>query len=79
MSQDTWNSTIKGLFTSLDTEHMKQVTGNALKLDDYDSTKTWAGQIWDQVNQGFMPPGGPWPQDKRDTFKAWMDAGMPQT
>ena len=78
MPQDTWQSKIKNLFTSLDIEHMKQITGNALKLDDYESTKTWAGQIWRQVSQGFMPPGGPWPKEKRDTFEAWKNGGMPE-
>ncbi len=77
MTQAAWQSTVKPLFNEFDIEHMKQITGNALKLDDYDSTKIWAGQIWDQVSNGYMPPGA-WPQPKRDTFKAWMDAGMPE-
>ena len=78
MLEATWNSTVKGLFSKLDIEHMKQITGNALKLDNYDSTKIWAGQIWDQVSKGYMPPGA-WPQEKRDTFKAWIDDKMPES
>src|ERR1700735_1123391 len=56
----TWTNTIKGQFNEYDTDHMKQITGNALKLDDYENVKVWAGQIWDQVSNGFMPPGDPW-------------------
>ncbi len=77
MPQATWDTSIKKLFDSLDVEHMKQVTGNNLKLDDYNSVKIAAGEIWAQVSQGYMPPGGAWPQEKRNTFKAWMDAGTP--
>jgi hypothetical protein len=74
----TWTNTIKGQFNEYDTDHMKQITGNALKLDDYDSVKVWAGQIWDQVSNDFMPPGAPWTDTQKSNFKTWMDNGMPQ-
>jgi hypothetical protein len=73
----TWNNTIKQQFDDFSIDHMKQITGNALKLDDYQSVKTWAGQIWNQVSNDFMPPGDPWTQDQKNNFKAWMDNGMP--
>lgn len=74
----TWTNTIKGQFEGFDIEHMKQITGNALKLDDYASVKTWAGQIWTQVSQDFMPPGAPWSAAYKQNFKTWMDSGMPE-
>lgn len=71
-----WMDHIRSQFTSIDINHMKQVTGNALKLDDYESVKTWAGQIWVQVDGNFMPPN-PWNDDYKRNFKTWMDSGMP--
>jgi hypothetical protein len=72
----TWTNTIKGQFTQFDIDHMKQITGNALKLDDYDSVKTWAGQIWIQVSNGYMPPSNPWTDDQKSNFQSWMNSGM---
>jgi hypothetical protein len=79
----TWTGNIKQQFGSFDISHMKQVTGNALKLDDYESVKTWAGQIWVQVSgippnpvPAPMPPGNPWSDTYKQNFKTWMDTGM---
>lgn len=74
----TWTNTIKGQFTDVDIEHMKQITGNALKLDDYESVKVWAGQIWVQVNNDYMPPGDPWSDTYKSNFQTWMNSGMPE-
>jgi hypothetical protein len=73
----TWNNTIKKQFDDYSIDHMKQITGNALKLDDYESVKTWAGQIWDQVSNDFMPPGDPWTAEQKSNFQTWMNTGMP--
>ena len=73
----TWLNTIKAQFKTFDINHMKQVTGNALKLDDYESVKTWAGQIWAQVDNDLMPPDNPWSSEYKQNFKTWMDSGMP--
>jgi hypothetical protein len=78
MAEITWNNTIKSQFNGFDISHMKQITGNALKLDDYESVKTWAGQIWNQVSKKFMPPGNPWSQTFLDNFQTWMNNGMPE-
>jgi hypothetical protein len=75
----TWNDPIKGQFTPFDIGHMKQVTGNALKLDDYESVKTWAGQILDQVNTDSMPPGSPWSATYKQNFQDWINAGCPES
>lgn len=78
MAAITWTNTIAAQFTTYDISHMKQITGNALKLDDYDSVKTWSGQIWNQVSNDYMPPGGPWSAAYKTNFKTWMDSGMPK-
>ena len=58
---------------------MKQITGNALKLDDYESVKTWAGQILDQVNSNSMPPPpNNWSPTYKANFQSWIDAGCPE-
>jgi hypothetical protein len=75
----TWTNTIKGQFNQYDIDHMKQITGNSLKLDDYQSVKTWAGQIWVQVNNGYMPPGAPWNATYKQNFQTWMNSGMPES
>jgi hypothetical protein len=74
----TWNDSIKGQFTDFDISHMKQITGNALKLDDYESVRTWASQILDQVNSGSMPPGNPWSDTYKQNFQSWMNSGCPE-
>lgn len=74
----TWNNAIKAQFRGIDITHMKQVTGNNLKLDDYQSVKTAVGEIWDQVSNDLMPPGKPWSAQFKDNFKTWMESGAPE-
>jgi hypothetical protein len=75
----TWTNTIKGQFNQFDIDHMKQITGNALKLDDYQTVRTWAGQIWVQVSNNYMPPGAPWSDIYKQNFQTWMNSGMPES
>ena len=72
----TWND-IRALFTDIDIDHMKGVTGDALDLSDCESVQHWAKQIYVVVSQGIMPPGSPWPPDWVAKFKQWVDAGAP--
>ena len=74
----TWNNTIRQQFRGIDVTHMKQVTGNNLKLDDFNSVRTAAGEIWDQVSNNHMPPGKPWSTEFKENFKTWMENGMPE-
>lgn len=78
MATITWTNTIKDQFNAGDIRHMKQITGNALKLDDYQSVKTWAGQIWNQISNDYMPPGGAWSDKYKSNFQTWMNSGMPE-
>ena len=63
---------IKPLFTEVDRDHMSFM----FDLWSYDDAKSNANNIYEAVSNQTMPPanaGGPWPQSKIDTFKAWID------
>lgn len=75
----TWLNTIKGQFTQLDIDHMKQVTGGSLDLGSYASTKANGPDVYSKVSSGKMPPGNPWSAQYVANFKAWMDAGYPES
>ena len=78
----TWTHDIQKMFTTLDVDHMKQVTGGALDLSSYSSTMIWASKIYSYVASGAMPPPGsgegPWTQDQVNTFGCWIQQGCPQ-
>jgi hypothetical protein len=69
------------LFTSMDKEHMSHV---GVELDDYSymSQPDHASEVYNQVSSGRMPPSGsgedPWPEEKVQLFKEWMDGGYEQ-
>lgn len=78
----TWTKDIQPLFTATDVAHMKQVTGGALDLSNYESVKIWASKIYSYVASGAMPPPGsgeqPWSPQKVNTFGCWIQQGCPQ-
>ena len=63
---------IKLLFTPTDQDHMEFM----LDLWSYDDVKENAAAILDSVSKGRMPPGNPWPADKIDLFKQWIQGGF---
>ena len=69
----TWE-TISKYFKETDKIHMRNVTGGTLDLNDCESVRHWAKQIYVAVSNKVMPPGG-WDDSKIKDFKAWMDAG----
>lgn len=81
-SSVTWTNDIQAMFTQTDVDHMKQVTGGALDLSNYNSVKIWASKIYSEVAGGAMPPPGsgesPWSQDMVNTFGCWIQQGTPQ-
>lgn len=81
-SKVTWTANIKSMFTSMDISHMKQVTGGALNLGDYNSVKIWATKIYAEVSSGAMPPPGsgenPWAADMINTLGCWIQQGCPE-
>jgi hypothetical protein len=79
----TWNNPIKGYFTSIDIDHMKQIQPQ-LDLGDYTSVKDNGVLVYQRLTDKDhpMPPkstGGPWSQDKIDNFRAWIEAGYPES
>ena len=78
----TWTNNIQQMFTQEDIDHMKQVTGGALDLSNYNSVKIWASKIYQEVSSGAMPPPGsgeqPWSAAMINTFACWIQQGTPQ-
>lgn len=78
----TWTNDIQKLFTPMDVAHMKGVTGGALDLSSYSSTKVWASKIYQLVSTGAMPPPGSgeneWTAPMVNTFGCWIQQGCPQ-
>ena len=67
---------IRPLFRDEDIECMK---GMGIELGD----PAWmclpanAQTVYGTVADGSMPPDEPWPKEKVELFKRWMDAGLP--
>ncbi|HEY2737364.1 MAG TPA: hypothetical protein VGK45_03105 [Thermoanaerobaculia bacterium] len=73
----TWNDPIKTYFTAYDIQHMKQVQPQ-IDLGDYTSVKDNAVLIYPRLADGTMPPGG-WVDEWINNFKAWIEAGSPES
>ena len=71
MAQVSFDKDIKPLMTEKDRNHMEFM----FDLWSYGDVKDNAGDIYDAVSNGRMPPGAPWPKDNVDLFKQWMDDG----
>ncbi|MGZ2452742.1 hypothetical protein ACVIRO_005559 [Rhizobium ruizarguesonis] len=76
----TWDI-IKGYFTDMDVDHMKQVSGSwpkPLDLHDEQSVLYYAAQIHASVKSGTMPIGEPrWSQQCVDDFYQWWHSMDP--
>ena len=74
----SFQTDILPLFTSMDIEHMSR---DDVLLDDYSymSRPENATKVHTMVADGTMPPSSsgeqPWPEDKVELFKQWMDEG----
>jgi hypothetical protein len=74
----SFETDILPLFTSMDKEHMSHV---GVELGDYAymSQPDNASEVYSQVSSAKMPPSGsgeqPWPEDKVQLFREWMDGG----
>ena len=65
---------IKPLFRDEDREEMLY----AFDLWDYADVKQYSASILYRVDDGTMPCDEPWPQERIDLFRRWIDAGMPE-
>ena len=63
---------IRPLFRERDRESMK----HRFDLWSADDVRANSSRILRVVEQGRMPCDGAWPQDKVDTLRQWIDAGM---
>lgn len=70
----SFKSDIRPLFTQEDVDHMLDVDPD-LDLSSFESVKENANDIYRVVSSGAMPPGDPWPKDRVEKFKQWMDDG----
>ena len=64
---------IRPLFRPEDVEEMSW----AFDLASYDDVKENAEAIYERLTDGSMPCDGAWPEERIETFRAWIDAGCP--
>ena len=49
----------------------------AFDLASYEDVKEHAESIYDRLADGSMPCDDPWPDERVQRFRDWIDAGMP--
>lgn len=49
----------------------------AFDLRAYEDVKEHAEGIYERVEEGSMPCDDPWPDERVQRFRDWIDAGMP--
>lgn len=64
---------IKPLFRPSDRAEMRW----ALDLWRYEDVKANSDAILERLNSGEMPCDAPWPSERIETFRRWIEAGMP--
>lgn len=69
----TFERDIKPLFRERDRESMLPL----FDLWSYDDVRANAERILQRLEDGTMPCDGAWPEDQVDTFRKWVEAGMP--
>jgi hypothetical protein len=68
----SYEQDIRPLFRERDRESMKR----RFDLWSLEDVRANAAPILNVLQQGRMPCDGAWPQDKIDTLRQWIDAGM---
>ena len=64
---------IRPLFREKDITSMSR----AFDLASYSDVRANADGILARVTDGSMPCDGPWPQERVELFRRWVDAGCP--
>ena len=62
---------IRPLFRQDDVDAMDFV----FDLSSYEHVKENAEDIYARVEEGTMPCDGPWPADRVELFRSWIDSG----
>jgi hypothetical protein len=69
----SFENDIKPLFRPLDRNAMLYI----MDLWSYEDVVADAENILDRCEDGTMPCDYPWPQDKIDIYRAWLEEGCP--
>jgi hypothetical protein len=69
----SYESDIRPLFREFDRTEMEW----AFDLWDYDDVKEHADAILERVEEGSMPCDEPWPEDRIEVFRKWIQDGLP--
>jgi hypothetical protein len=64
---------IRPLFREKDVSSMSK----AFDLASYEDVRAHSNAILAKVAEGSMPCDGPWPQQRVELFRSWVDAGCP--
>ncbi|HET8840220.1 MAG TPA: hypothetical protein VFN35_02080 [Ktedonobacteraceae bacterium] len=64
---------IKPLFREDDRDAMSYI----FDLWSYQDVSTNAENILERLSDGSMPCDGEWPEEQIETFRSWINAGMP--
>ena len=75
VADPTWYGQIRDMFTPESRSHMG---AQGLDLGSYSQVVEHAGDIYQQVALGNMPPGAPWPGNWVGTFLNWINNGYPK-
>jgi hypothetical protein len=75
MEQQTvgYERDIRPLFREKDVTSMSK----AFDLSSYHDVRANADAILARVADGSMPCDGPWPQERFELFRSWVNAGCP--
>lgn len=65
---------IRPLFREKDIEEMKDISG--FDLSEYEDVRDNAEAIYARLDDGTMPCDGPWPGEKVEIFRRWIDQGQ---
>ena len=70
-SAPSFAADIKPLFRESDREAMRV----AFDLWSFDDVSVHSGPIFERISAGSMPCDGPWPSEKVELLRRWIDAG----
>ena len=73
-AKPTFESDIKPLFRERDRGAMRA----HFDLWSYDDVRANADPILAEVSSGSMPCDAPWPEEKVDLLRRWVEAGTPE-
>jgi hypothetical protein len=65
---------VKPLFREFDREQMEF----AFDLWRYEDVKEHASDILERLEDGDMPCDDPWPEERIELFRGWVEEGAPQ-